>query len=93
MRGVFLCIVYQFRNKPTDLLLAQELSFTITTKREALKSLGQNEGRLGGLSNPTSQIETTAQTPKKCPAQRQALLHPFAAGQKDVVWRDETRRF
>jgi len=20
-------------------------------------------------------------------------LHPFAAGQKDVVWRDETRRF
>jgi len=28
-----------------------------------------------------------------CPAQRQAFLHPFAAGQKDVVWRDETRRF
>jgi len=22
-----------------------------------------------------------------------AFLHPFAAGQKDVVWRDETRRF
>ena len=63
-----------------------------SAKVEVLKSLVTCGGSVGSFSMRKIRIDVAALTSQTCPAQRQALLHTFAAGQKDVVWRDETRR-